>query len=134
MIKWAGKQAYGLREMCSRFKRLLWGSKNAKSPKIREMKNTYFQMKGSSAPEPVLTDENPPDALQLVEQGLFDWSVLEGKVSQALAAAETKKLGKLASTDSMDSSESTADLRKGNEYLLPLNARHLFLLYFTIPE
>ena len=42
LIKWAGKMAFGLREMASRFKRLLWESPiKAKSKKIQEMKKLY---------------------------------------------------------------------------------------------
>lgn len=135
LIKWAGKMAFGLREMASRFKRLLWESPmKAKSKKIQEMKKLYWEMHAKYGKK---MDEGPAkiaahDAVEVVTQTGFDWVALEKRLEIALAkkkeeetqtknpqASTKSKLGKRRQSFESTSSLASEELREGNPYLLP---------------
>ena len=131
LIKWAGKMAFGLREMASRFKRLLWESPTkAKSKKIQEMKDLYWKMNAKYGKENAEGPETPPahDAVQVLESTGLDWVALEKRLAMAVAnkqAAIQSKTPKDSTRakrrESSGSSSSLAseELREGNAYLLP---------------
>ena len=154
LIKWAGKMAFGLREMASRFKRFLWESPmKAKSKKIQEMKKLYWEMHAKYGKK---MDESPEkslpvqahDAVEVVTKAGFDWVNLEKRLEIALAkkkeeetqtktpqASTKSKLGKRRQSFESTSSLASEELREGNPYLLPQYVGLLIdvrLAYFSI--
>ena len=134
LIKWAGKMAFGLREMASRFKRLLWESPiKAKSKKIQEMKKLYWDMHAKYGKHVAEGPKTLPahDSVEVVESTGFDWVALEKRLEMAMAkkkeetqtktlqASTKSKLGKRRQSFESTSSLASEELREGNPYLLP---------------